>query len=379
MKVTLLAHTPEPEKIVAAAARCCYSNDDPNALLEAMTDEQATKFLKKLGDLGHQSPLEHVSFTFAISGVSRSLLAQITRHRLASFSVRSQRYCNFNESDFVKPPKISKSPQVEEIFDLSLAKSKADYDKLIEAGIPKEDARMVLPNAASTSMVLTMNARELLHFFNLRCCCYDDKTEVMTDQGWKFFKDLDRTELFLTMNPITYEESYVKAVNYIDEYYEGQLTHIDCGKYFDIAVSENHKIYAGFNEEYFSLQDVMKINSCKWMIFFLEDKGVKMNVNEQHIDMIDYEGHIYCVELEKYFLLFVRRNGVGGVWCGNSRAQWEIRALANMMVNLVKEVAPTIFEKAGASCVQLGYCPENKFSCGKAPTLDEILKAYVDK
>ena len=108
MKVTLLTHTPEPEKIVAAAARCCYSNDDPNKLLEEMTDEKAAKFLQKLNDLGHQSPLEHVSFTFSISGVSRALLAQITRHRLASFSVRSQRYCGFNRLQSKKILKLKK-------------------------------------------------------------------------------------------------------------------------------------------------------------------------------------------------------------------------------------------------------------------------------
>ena len=229
MKVTLLTHTPEPEKIVAAAARCCYSNDDPDKLLDEMTDEKAAKFLQKLNDLGHQSPLEHVSFTFAISGVSRALLAQITRHRLASFSVRSQRYCGFNSSDFIEPPSIAKS-EVEDIFNDALADTKSNYDKLIEAGIAKEDARMVLPNAAATSMVVTMNARELLHFFGLRCC---------------------------------------------------------------------------------------------------------------------------------------------------TRAQWEIRNVANEMAKLAKKTAPNLFAKAGAACEQLGYCPEDKFSCGRAPSLKKLLESYL--
>ena len=231
MKVTLLTYTPTPEKIVAAAARCCYSNDDPDKLLDAMTAEKAANFLQKLSDLGHQSPLEHVSFTFAISGVSRALLAQITRHRLASFSVRSQRYCGFQSSDFIEPPSISKS-EVKEIFDNALNQCKDNYDKLIDAGIAKEDSRMVLPNAAATSMVLTMNARELLHFFSLRCC---------------------------------------------------------------------------------------------------------------------------------------------------TRAQWEIRNLADEMVKIVKKIAPNLFKKAGAACEQLGYCPEGKFSCGRAPTLEKILAVYKNK
>ena len=98
MKVKILAHTPEPEKLIAAAAKLCYSSSPVDEIMDGLTDEAVEKFLTKLVDMGHESPIEHVSFTFMIDGVSRALLAQITRHRLASFSVRSQRYVD--ESNF---------------------------------------------------------------------------------------------------------------------------------------------------------------------------------------------------------------------------------------------------------------------------------------
>ncbi|HHY71488.1 MAG TPA: FAD-dependent thymidylate synthase, partial [Thermoanaerobacterales bacterium] len=94
MKVTILSHTPEPEKIVAAAARLCYSKISATQIMDNFSQEQAAPFIKKLMNMGHMSPTEHVSFTFAIDGVSRTLLAQITRHRIASYSVQSLRYNN---------------------------------------------------------------------------------------------------------------------------------------------------------------------------------------------------------------------------------------------------------------------------------------------
>ncbi len=232
MYVKLLAYTPNPEKIVAAAARCCYSNDDPDKLLDGLTEDKARAFIEKLMQSGHQTPLEHVSFTFSISDVSRALLAQLTRHRIGvSFSVRSQRYNNLpaRQDNFVIPESIAKFEEEgkESIYTQALCDAESRYHILLIHNIPKEDARMLLPNATKTSLVMTMNARELLHFFSLRCC---------------------------------------------------------------------------------------------------------------------------------------------------TRAQSEIRELANEIVNIVKEIAPAIFKKAGPSCEQLGYCPENKMSCGRKITLDQLLK-----
>ena len=116
MKVKLLAHTPEPEKLIAAAAKNCYSSSNIDNVLEGLTEEKTENFVNMLSEIGHESPIEHVSFTFAIEGVSRSLLAQITRHRMASFSVQSQRYVREKGFEYVLPPEIDKIPAAREKF-----------------------------------------------------------------------------------------------------------------------------------------------------------------------------------------------------------------------------------------------------------------------
>lgn len=229
MKVTLITHTPQPEKVVAAAAKLCYSDQvDIETLMQSLDDEDAIRaFVRKLMTMHHESPLEHVSFTFGIEGVSRSFLAQVTRHRVASFSVRSQRYCSEDTPAFVVPKPIAADDKKKDEFANAMQAAWMSYSQLIELGAAKEDARAVLPNACETRMMVTMNARELLHFFSLRCC---------------------------------------------------------------------------------------------------------------------------------------------------TRAQLEIRTVANEMLKVCREVAPTIFEHAGASCDQLGYCPEGKMSCGRKMTLEKVLK-----
>jgi thymidylate synthase (FAD) len=178
MKVKILAHTPEPERLIAAAAKLCYSSSPVDKIMDELTDEAVEKFLTKLVDMGHESPVEHVSFTFMIDGVSRALLAQITRHRLASFSVRSQRYVNENSFDYVIPPEITKDNHLRRKFVDKVEIMNNLYNYLVMELMgqgrtreqAQEDARFVLPNACTTSMVMTMNARELMHFFNKRCC-----------------------------------------------------------------------------------------------------------------------------------------------------------------------------------------------------------------
>ena len=172
MKVTLITHTPEPEKVVAAAAKLCYSNKvDIASLMNSLDDSETIKeFIEKLMEMHHYSPLEHISFTFGIEGISRSFLAQITRHRLAAFSVRSQRYCSEDWSAPVVPVSIANDEAKAEEFRIAMESAWSSYRQLVEMGVPKEDARAVLPNACATRMIVTMNARELLHFFSLRCC-----------------------------------------------------------------------------------------------------------------------------------------------------------------------------------------------------------------
>ncbi len=194
MNVKLIANTVFPEKVVAAAAKLCYSESGAMKLMDGMTDEKAESFVEMLGTIGHESPIEHASFTFAIEGVSRSLLAQITRHRLASFSVQSQRYVKLTNFAYITPPEISADPDTLQIYENAIQNSVSAYQKLsemleeryypqfLEKGFSDqearkkaekkaiEDARFVLPNASETKMIITMNARELLHFFRLRCC-----------------------------------------------------------------------------------------------------------------------------------------------------------------------------------------------------------------
>lgn len=194
MLVQLIAHTNDPEKTVAAAAKLCYSDAHIETLLEGLTPEKTASFLQKLTDLGHASPIEHASFTFGIEGVSRTFLAQVTRHRIASFSVQSQRYVRLEDFRYVIPPEIEAIPEAKEKFIeamneearnyLSLVKSleEAHTQRMMAQGMEEEaarakaskqaneDARFVLPNACETKMVMTMNCRSLQNFFNLRCC-----------------------------------------------------------------------------------------------------------------------------------------------------------------------------------------------------------------
>ncbi len=247
-QVTLLAYTPFPEKTVASAAKLCYSSSSIEELRDGLTDEKVKSFVEMLSDLGHESPIEHASFTFGIEGVSRSLLAQITRHRIASYSVKSQRYVSEGAFEYVTPPEVAAEEETLKCYEDAMAKAQEAYDKIAEILTAKhkeaflkegkdektaarmaqkkaiEDARFVLPNACETKMVVTMNARSLMNFFHHRCC---------------------------------------------------------------------------------------------------------------------------------------------------TRAQWEIREVANMMLKLVSDVAPELFKKAGPPCVS-GPCPEGKMSCGRAAQMKEF-------
>ena len=192
--VTLLAYTPEPQKTVASAAKLCYSAATIKDLRDGLTEEKVTSFVDMLSEIGHESPIEHATFTFGIEGVSRAFLAQITRHRIASYSVKSQRYVKEGAFEFVTPPEIAEDPESLALYEESMRMAQEAYDKLAETLTEKhkiafmaegkdektaerlaskkaiEDARFVLPNACETKMVVTMNARSLLNFFRHRCC-----------------------------------------------------------------------------------------------------------------------------------------------------------------------------------------------------------------
>ncbi|WP_298038868.1 FAD-dependent thymidylate synthase [uncultured Desulfuromonas sp.] len=170
MLVQLLTHTPDPEQVVASAARLCYSAASIDQLQEKSRADSET-LIGKILDLGHLSVLEHASFTFGVEGISRACSHQLVRHRLASYSQQSQRYVALKERfAAVTPPSLAAKPELLERYEALLEEIHGVYRQFMEAGVPAEDARFVLPNAAATKIVLTMNGRELLHFFNLRCC-----------------------------------------------------------------------------------------------------------------------------------------------------------------------------------------------------------------
>ncbi|MDP4146254.1 MAG: FAD-dependent thymidylate synthase [Bacillota bacterium] len=208
LKVKLLEYTPNPERVVAAAAKLCYSQVGVDEILEKFDEEKIHKFLDMIMSYGHQSTIEHISFSFAIEGVSRSLTHQLVRHRLASYSQQSQRYVKLAQFEYIIPPEIGKNEKAKYIFINSMKRIQEDYDALVDILFNEalddysnefiiknklnsideisekdykrlkgkaekkaiEDARYVFPNACETKIIVTMNARELLHFFNHRCC-----------------------------------------------------------------------------------------------------------------------------------------------------------------------------------------------------------------
>ncbi|MEL7641268.1 MAG: FAD-dependent thymidylate synthase [Solidesulfovibrio sp.] len=241
--VTLLARTPDALSLIYAAFRQCYHPGDvadlwPRLLAGEVAPQKQADFVGRILASGHESPIEHVSFSFAVAGVSRALTHQLVRHRLASYSQQSQRYVDAAGFDYVLPPAIAAIPEAKARFEAAMGQAGAAYAELQEiltrhgrGAKANEDARFVLPNACETKIVVTMNCRSLLHFFELRCCL---------------------------------------------------------------------------------------------------------------------------------------------------RAQWEIRALALAMLGLCRQALPVIFDRAGARCERLGYCPEEeRFSCGRFPRLAEIPRSSV--
>lgn len=225
LNVKLLKYTEEPEITVATAAHLCYANSNIDELQKKMDSEYAKKLIKQLIDSGHFSVLEHASFTFGVEGVSRALTHQLVRHRIASYSQQSQRYVNEKDFAYIIPPKIKANSEMNKKFEEFMENSRNFYAELSE-NIPKEDARFVLPNAAETRIIITMNTRSLYNFFEHRLC---------------------------------------------------------------------------------------------------------------------------------------------------TRAQWEIRTLAEAMLNEVKKVAPLLFDHIGPICDRLGYCPEQK-TCGRKPLKKDVIK-----
>ncbi len=240
LKVKLIEHTPNPEKIIAASAKLCYSAVGIDEIEKNLDEDKALKFLNMLMSYGHESPVEHVSFTFAIEGVSRSLTHQLVRHRLASYSQQSQRYVRLKQFQYIIPPEIEKDNEARKIFIDSMEKSQEAYsqlteilkDKHIKNGMDPisaekraiEDARYVFPNACETKIMVTMNARSLMNFFKHRCCNRAQwEIKELADEMLKQVKDIA---------PILFKYSGPSCLNSVCP--EGRMT---CGKIEEVRKS----------------------------------------------------------------------------------------------------------------------------------------------
>ncbi len=178
LNVVLLRHTPEPEEVVAMAAKLCYSASGMEDLKQKIETKDQETFVERLASIGHLSPVEHISFTFGIEGISRACSHQLVRHRVASYSQQSQRYVREEQFDFIIPPSIKQDTALIQEYKKFMADAQENYTRALkrlealgyrgEAG--QQDARYLLPNAAETKIIVTMNARELLHFFRVRTC-----------------------------------------------------------------------------------------------------------------------------------------------------------------------------------------------------------------
>lgn len=194
MKIKLINYTPNAEETIASAAKLCYSSVGVEEIEEKLSKDATEKYINMLNNLGHESPIEHASFTFAAEGVSRSLSHQLVKHRLASYSQQSQRYVKINDFEYIVPPSIEEDEEAKDVFIKAMQEDQKsyglitdilfekNYNTFIKEGILEkearrkaeklaiEDARYVFPNACETKIVFTMNARSLLHFFSIRCC-----------------------------------------------------------------------------------------------------------------------------------------------------------------------------------------------------------------
>lgn len=287
MNVTLIAWTPATEQIVAAAGKTCYSNKPASAILDTMTDEAAAKFIRKILSSGHHSVLEHVSFTFSIEGVSRSLLAQITRHRIASFSVQSQRYVDMANAPICAPKMIKDNPHALRVFEDLMDETHRAY-RDIHAYLLSEQLHKKYGGFVKSHPDLPAVAYNNSKYFHL-----------VLDSKMNALKDAPE------------------------------------------ATVEDHMLYATYKKDRAAAEKTANENA----------RAVLPNATVTNITMT-----MNARELLHFF----------NMRCCN-RAQDEIRDLADKMLVLCKQVAPTIFEKAGAPCVS-GPCPEGEMSCGHPRT-----------
>ena len=200
VKVAILSYTPDAEKLVASSARVCYSEEGAIDIFSSINGEKIKKRITDAVSKGHLSILEHACYTFSIEGISRVTSHQLVRHRIASFSQQSQRYVRFKDKEsYVIPRRIAENETLVQRYEKTMGEIFELYESMISSGIPAEDARYILPSSVVTNIVVTMNARELLHFFSLRCC-KKAQWEIRS-LAWKMLREL------LKVSPIIFDKA----------------------------------------------------------------------------------------------------------------------------------------------------------------------------
>lgn len=249
LNVVVLTHTPDFEQNIARGAKLCYSSADVEELRDKVTPEDAIKFLDMILGLGHGSVLEHSSITFVIEGVSRSLTHQLVRHRIASYSQKSQRYVKEGQFNYIIPKEIKSSPEATAVFIKAMEDDQKAYDKIVDILIEKyiaelgheptkkelstiekkaiENARYVLPNACETKIQVTMNVRTLFNFFRERLC--DRAQDEIRDLAYAMWL------LCIEISPTIFKHAVPSCVN--GKCKEGAMS---CGKM--LYYKEKHKI-----------------------------------------------------------------------------------------------------------------------------------------
>ena len=295
LRVRLLSVTPNAEALVYANAKQCTSADDAASIYEQATtaedwggtpDEDQRTLIRRVMASGHLGIVEPVVFSFGVAGVSRALSHQLVRQRIASFCQQSQRTVKADGFDYVVPPSINtyhEDVNIEtrsidvwpsdalQAFNDAMNLARETYRNLIRLGIPAEDARFVLPNACETKICVTMNARSLLHFFEQRCCtrCFDEKTEVLTNEGWKFFFQLSGGELFYSINLDTHESELVSAKRFFNYHHNGNMVRL-LSQSIDQLVTGNHKFVVshdvGKKNKAYSLVEAESVKNMKTVL-----------------------------------------------------------------------------------------------------------------
>lgn len=324
-KAKLISHTPEPEKVVALAAKLCYSNTDPNKIYESLTDEEVSRYLAHLNSYGHESPVEHASFTFLITGMSRSCLAQFTRHRIASFSVQSQRYIDFSNFSVTTP----------EFVEYPAHNTHNIHDTVV---IDQEEMQITTDaafrNAIDAARLMYKYLRDSVLFMLINKYICDHVADLFEDET---VLTIDEEKTFWGVHREWFEENgepRVQAVIPIKDFHTTESMITNLLDIYKALFMEN----AGFRKYYNKATKIANENArCVLPNACTCNMVVTMNARE----------------LRHFFTLR----------CCN-RAQAEIRSIAWQMRNQCCEVAPNLFKDAGPSCLRNG-CSEGSMTCGK--------------